>query len=145
MQHVVEGIQPLCSGSILVCIILWHFEHDKDQTILCFFIKLGRHVNHGERKRKRSDSVLWQKPLHPQNNPKINVTTQKRHQKLWLHYYCGLRTVSWSNSSHPTGVVKPVECEPYWFWRSKVKARMGIIDKCGVCMDAMLCVVWVCL
>ena len=28
-----------------------------------------------ERKRKRSDSVLWQKPLHPQNNPKSNVTT----------------------------------------------------------------------
>ena len=26
-------------------------------------------------KRKRSDSVLWQKPLHPQNNPKSNVTT----------------------------------------------------------------------
>ena len=28
-----------------------------------------------KRKRKRSDSVLWQKPLHPQNNPKSNVTT----------------------------------------------------------------------
>ena len=42
-----------------------------------------------QRKRKRSDSVLWQKPLHPQNNPKSNVTTQKRHQKLWLHNYCG--------------------------------------------------------
>ena len=29
-------------------------------------------------KRKRSDLVLWQKPLHPQKNPKSNVTTQKK-------------------------------------------------------------------
>ena len=34
-----------------------------------------------KRKRKRSDSVLWQKPLHRQKNPKSNVTTHKRHQK----------------------------------------------------------------
>ena len=41
-------------------------------------------------KRKRSDSVLSQKPLHPQKNPKINVTTKKkRHQKLRLHNDCG--------------------------------------------------------
>ena len=24
-------------------------EHDKDYTIVCFFVKLGRHVNHDER------------------------------------------------------------------------------------------------
>ena len=40
-------------------------------------------------KRKRSDSVLWQKPLQPQKNPKSNVTTYKHHQKLRLHNYCG--------------------------------------------------------
>ena len=28
-------------------------------------------------KRKRSDSALWQKPLHRQKNPKSNVTTQR--------------------------------------------------------------------
>ena len=28
-------------------------------------------------KRKRSDSVLWQKPFHRQKNPKSNVTTQR--------------------------------------------------------------------
>ena len=33
-----------------------------------------------KRKRKRSDSVLWQKPLHRQKNPKSNMTTQNRHQ-----------------------------------------------------------------
>ena len=30
-----------------------------------------------KRKRKRSDSSLWQKPLHRQKNPKSNVSTQK--------------------------------------------------------------------
>ena len=29
-----------------------------------------------QRKRKRSDSVLWQKPLHQQKSPKSNTTTQ---------------------------------------------------------------------
>ena len=42
-----------------------------------------------KRTRKRSDSVLWQKPLHPQKNSKSNVTTHKRHQKLRLHNDCG--------------------------------------------------------
>ena len=65
-----------------------------------------------KRKRKRSDSVLSKKPLHPQKNPKGNVTTQKNATKI-IDYTCTtiadrLRTVSWSNNSHPTGVVKPV-------------------------------------
>ena len=42
------------------------------------------------RKNKRYDSVLWQKPLHPQKNPKSKVTTQKRQQKLRLHNDCGM-------------------------------------------------------
>ena len=33
-----------------------------------------------KRSRKGSDSVLWQKPLYPQNNLKSKVTTQKRHK-----------------------------------------------------------------
>ena len=39
--------------------------------------------------RKRSDSILWQKPLHWQKSPTSNVTTQKRHQKHRLHNDCG--------------------------------------------------------
>ena len=35
------------------------------------------------RKRKRSDSVLWQKPEHLQKNQNSDVTTQKRHQDLF--------------------------------------------------------------
>ena len=61
------------------------------------------------RKRKRSDSVLCQKPLHPQKNPK--ATGQHKNATKIFDYTTiadRIRTVSWSNSSHPTGVVKPV-------------------------------------
>ena len=62
-------------------------------------------------KRKISDSVLWQKPPHPQNNNKI----KKEHDNIkdatknfeYPTIADRLRTVSWSNNSHPTGVVKP--------------------------------------
>ena len=49
-----------------------------------------------KRKRKRSDSVLWQKHLHPQNNPKSNVTTKKNATKNvdFTTIADGLRTVS---------------------------------------------------
>ena len=39
--------------------LFWHFKSTFTST--CYWEKF---------KRKRSDSVLWQKPLHPQNNPK---------------------------------------------------------------------------
>ena len=42
-----------------------------------------------KRKRMRSDSVLWQKPLHPQKTQKATWQHKKRHQKLWLHNDCG--------------------------------------------------------
>ena len=38
----------------------------------------GLIVENYKRKGKRSDSVLWQKALHPQKNPKSNLTTQKK-------------------------------------------------------------------
>ena len=51
-----------------------------------------------KRKREKYASVLWRKPLHPQNNPKIYVTAQKRHHqnhRLHLTTADRLRTVSW--------------------------------------------------
>ena len=42
-----------------------------------------------KRKRKRSDSVLWQKPLHPQKNPKKQRDNTKTAPKLRLHNDCG--------------------------------------------------------
>ena len=38
---------------------------------------------------KGSDSVIWQKSLNPQKNPKSNKTTQERHHKRRLHNDCG--------------------------------------------------------
>ena len=63
------------------------------------------------RERKRFDSVLWQKPVHTQKNPKREETTQKTSPKALITQR--LRTdlgLSWGNDSHPTGVVKPVYC-----------------------------------
>ena len=40
-------------------------------------------------KRKRSDSVLWQKPLHQQKCQKGKVTTQTTPQKVRLNSGCG--------------------------------------------------------
>ena len=46
-------------------------------------------------KRKRSDSVLWQKPIHQQKNPKSKFTTQKRHENVDYKTIADrLRTVS---------------------------------------------------
>ena len=63
-----------------------------------------------KRIRKRSDSVLWQKPLHPQKNPKKQRDNIQKATKNFDYTTIvdQLRTVSWSNSSHPTGVVKPI-------------------------------------
>ena len=49
----------------------------------------SKKINGLKRKRKRSDSVLLQKPLQPQKPPKSNMTTHKRHKKLRLHNDCG--------------------------------------------------------
>ena len=57
-------------------------------------------------KRKRSDSVLWLKPLHQQKCQKGKVTTPTEPQKFdYTAIADRLRTVSWSNYSHQTGVV----------------------------------------
>ena len=47
-------------------------------------------------------------PLHPQKTPKSKVKTQ-RHQNFDYTLIADRhRTVSWSDDSHPTDVVKPV-------------------------------------
>ena len=55
-------------------------------------------------KRRRSDPVLWQKPLHKQKCPKGKMTTQTTPQKkVRLNRADRLRTVIWSNYSLPNG------------------------------------------
>ena len=62
-----------------------------------------------ETKRKRSDSVLWKKPLHQQKCQKNKVTTQTPQKKFdYTAIADRHRTVSWSNYSHPTGWVPPL-------------------------------------
>ena len=60
-----------------------------------------------QKKRKRSDSVLWQKPLYHQKIEKSSDAT-KHFDYTTIADWLG--TVSWSNDSHPTGVVKPYVC-----------------------------------
>ena len=69
---------------------------------------MSRICHDSKRKRKRPDSVVRHKPVHPQTNPKGNMTTQKRHQKHYTTIADRLRAASLSNDSHPTGVMKPV-------------------------------------
>ena len=64
-----------------------------------------------KRKRKRSDSVLWQKSLHRQKNPNSNYCDNAKRPRKNFDYTTiadRLKTVSWGNDSHPTCVVKPV-------------------------------------
>ena len=34
---------------VCVCFMLWPCEHDRDLTVVCIFIKLGKHVSHDKR------------------------------------------------------------------------------------------------
>ena len=74
-----------------------------------------------KRKRKRSDSDLWQKPLHRQK--KIQKTTWQHKNATKNFKYTTivdrLRTVSSGNDSHPTGVVKPVTRFVVFFFNFK--------------------------
>ena len=48
-------------------------------------------------------------PIHRQKNPKSKMTTQNATKNFDCTTIADrLRTVSWGNDSHPTGVVKPV-------------------------------------
>ena len=81
-----------------LCDEMWGFKWVcAPQPTYTHFFKLRRHVSPlpppfyalgSKWKRKRSDSDLWQKPLHRQKiKKKNNVTT--RHQNLRLHNDCG--------------------------------------------------------
>ena len=59
-------------------------------------------------KGKGNDSVILQKSRHLQKIPKHTVTTQKHQTLYYTTIVDRLRTVGWSNDSHPTGVVKKV-------------------------------------
>ena len=116
------GIFPFCSQ--MYAIIVKHVFYSK----LCYCTEhlIQKHWSWVfyalERKRKRSDSVLWQKSLPPQKNPKSNVTTQKRPNNFnYTTIADRLLTVSCSNSSHPTGAVKQVHATSTFQLTAKAK------------------------
>ena len=64
-----------------------------------------------ERKGKRSDSVIWQKPNTNWQFQKAKCQEQKQNTTKNFDYTTiadRLRTDSWSNDIHTTGVVKPI-------------------------------------
>ena len=63
----------------------WHLRSEPSSSLViskCNVLSIQcvmacGHVPECYEKRKRSDSALWQKPLHRQKNPKSNVTTHR--------------------------------------------------------------------
>ena len=67
------------------------------------------HINMFKRKRKRSDSVLWQTLLYQREIQKTNWQHQNAIKNADFTTIADLlRTVSLSNNRYPAGVVKPV-------------------------------------
>ena len=60
------------------------FDVFLDLVVLVYFNAISIDFYVVKRKRKRSDSVLWQKPLHQQKCQKGKVTTQTTPQKSWI-------------------------------------------------------------
>ena len=80
--------------------ILWQFVHKYDDN--------NPSEKNDERKRRRSDPVLWQNPLYQQKIRKPKDNTHKRHQKLRLHNDCGPMQMA-----HSTKIMSVPKS--YWF------------------------------
>ena len=74
-----ECLIIIWSLTIYTCTISPSTDQTFNQTMTLLsnwnFYRVARGLE--QEKRKRSDSALWQKPLHRQKNPKSNVTTQR--------------------------------------------------------------------
>ena len=84
------------------------------------FVKLySNDINVMKRKMKRSDSVLWKKALTPAEMSKGQSDNTNNATKKFDYTAVAdrLRTVSWSNHGHPTGVVNLV----YIFTYSQIR------------------------
>ena len=91
VSHIFEDMKIKCN----TCILLTNFNWLRCSVSLWYFQLWFKWLDiwyfQLKEKRKRSDSVLWQKPLHPQKLQKSIVKTFKKcHQnKLQLHNDCG--------------------------------------------------------
>ena len=95
---------------------------------MCFLIKLGRHVNHGER--------IYPIDFEGQRS-KVKVTMDIYGDKLVNTIETKPLCISSSNLANMLSKVNSIDFRGY---SSKVKVTMVIIDKCGVRGDATLCV-----
>ena len=66
---------------------LYENKLEPKTTSMLISLLYNRDVWRVERKGKRSDSVLWQKPLHSEKSKKQHINT-KHHQKLRFHNDC---------------------------------------------------------
>ena len=66
------------------------------------YVKCDSQVNSREKGRDLTQS--YENPLHPQNYPKSNATTQNATK----NFYTTICVPTWSIDSYPTGVLKPV-------------------------------------
>ena len=80
--------------------------------------------------RRRTDLVLWRKPLHPQKNKKA-TWQHKNATKNYDNTMTAerLRTVSWSNGSHPTSVKKSNPTNKIG-WSSMYPRKRGNYETC---------------
>ena len=72
-------IPDLSSSSSFLYLRTWFVRFS---TQFLPHLPVSRICHDSKRKRKISDSIVWHKPVHPQTNPKRNMTTQQRNQKL---------------------------------------------------------------
>ena len=84
------------------CVFLYPWAFDEGKRL-----RDTKHTSFIERKGKRSDTAIWQIPL---NDWQCIYVKWHKDATNTFDYACTtitdrLRTVSWSNNSHPTGVV----------------------------------------
>ena len=93
----------------VTCLVYFYNTHNSNDLLILIKTIVKELDRIYGRKRRRSDSVLWQNPYTHRIIQK--ATWQHKNATKNFDYTTiadRLRTVSWSNSSHPTGVVKPV-------------------------------------
>ena len=89
-----RAIQATCTLKLTQKVIyIYHWKRQPYFFLANLFLKQGIRSGYVMRKKKRSDSVLWQNPRHQQNCQKGKMTTQTTSQKssitqrlrTWLH------------------------------------------------------------
>ena len=95
-----------------VFVTVWPCEHDRNWTVVCLFIKIGRHVHYD--KRMNPIDFGGQRLRSRWTCMEISLWTRKRLNR------CVLFRQTWQTFSLWR------EDKLFWFWRSKVNVTIGI-------------------